>query len=109
MNPTLIPRAAAALLLCAVSVSCGDDPELVRKREEQKAEIRKLEGELAILKERMEQAPPDRSAEVARLKEEAASSEGRIVALEREVDGLEKKKSAIEREFESYRRKYVVR
>lgn len=109
MNLPLFPRAAAAFLLCVVSSSCGDDPELVRKREEQKAEIRKLEGELSILKERLEQAPPDRSSELLRLKEEASASEGRIAALESEVEGLEKKKSALEREFESYRRKYVVR
>jgi predicted nucleic acid-binding Zn-ribbon protein len=109
MNPTLFPRTAAAFLLCALSTSCGDDPELVRKREAQKAEIRKLEGELSILKERLEQAPPDRGAELLRLKEEAVASEGRIVALESEVEGLEKKKRALEREFESYRRKYVVR
>jgi hypothetical protein len=41
MNPIPILRAAAALLLGFASVSCSDDPELVRKRDEQKAEIRK--------------------------------------------------------------------
>lgn len=109
MTPTFLPRAAAALLIAAASVSCSDDPELVRKRDEQKAEIRKLEGELAILQERMEQAPPDRSADLARLKEDAVKNKEQIEALETEIADLEKRKAAIEAQHESYRRKYVVR
>lgn len=109
MNPTPILRAAAALLLGFASVSCSDDPELVRKRDEQKAEIRKLEGELAILQERMEQAPPDRSADLARLKEDAAKNKEEIEDLETEIADLEKRKAATEAEHEAYRRKYVVR
>jgi len=109
MNPTSFLRAAAALALAAASVSCGDDPELVRQRDEQKAEIRKLEGELAILQERMEQAPPDRGADLARLKEEASRNQQEIEVLETEVAELEKRKAEIDAGHQAYRRKYVVR
>lgn len=109
MNPTSLPRAAAALLLTVASVSCGDDPELVRQRDEQKAEIRKLEGELAILQERMEQAPPDRGADLQRMKEEASQNQREIEALESEIAELEKRKAEIDAGHQAYRRKYVVR
>lgn len=109
MNFAILPRALAATSLCVFFVACGDDPELIRKRDEQSAAIIKLEGELAILKEQIKQAPPDRSAEVARLKAEGTKNEEKIAELEEEVDTLEKKKKAIEQQAASYRRKYVIR
>lgn len=108
MNPTSFQR-AAALLLAVASVSCGDDPELVRQRDEQKAEIRKLEGELAILQERIEQAPPDRGTDLLRLKEEALQNQQKIEALETEIAELEKRKVKIDADHQAYRRKYPVR
>ena len=102
-------RPAAALALCAFFSSCGDDPALVLKRDQQRAEITKLQSELAILQERMEQIPPDRSAEVAQLKQDAEANRGQIAELETEVAALEKEKAEIEKQHEAYRRKYVVR
>ncbi|MCU0796934.1 MAG: hypothetical protein MUF31_13485 [Akkermansiaceae bacterium] len=98
---------AAALSL--VLASCGDDPELVRKREEQRAELRKLRSELDVLDERLKNAPKDRSADLAKLEEETAAREEKISALETEVAALEAKKKELEAEFEDYRRKYPIR
>lgn len=111
MNPlqfrSLWPTAALALCFCFAS--CSDDPELVRQREEQKVEISKLEGELAILEEKLEQVPKDRSEEVAVLKTEAETNRAQVAELEAEIESLERKKEDIEKQHEAYRRKYVVR
>ena len=96
-------------LACLLATSCGDDPELVRKREEQRAEIRRLRSELDVLDERLKNAPEDRSADLAKLEKETAEREARITALETEVAGLEERKKALEEEFEAYRRKYPLR
>jgi septal ring factor EnvC (AmiA/AmiB activator) len=102
-------RPAALALVCLSFSSCGDDPELVRKREEQKAEIRLLDGELKILQERISNIPPDRSAEISRLKTESESQQAQVAALEQEIESLQKQKAQIEKDHEAYRRKYVAR
>jgi predicted nucleic acid-binding Zn-ribbon protein len=89
--------------------SCGDDPALVKQREEQKLAISKLEGELALLAVQLENAPPDRSAELAQLKLDAEANRAQIEDLEAEIDTLEREKTAIEKEHAAYRRKYVTR
>ena len=111
MNPFTdrLLRPAGALALCLAFVSCSDDPELVRQREEQKVEISKLEGELAILDEKLEQVPPDRSAEVTQLKQDAETNRSQVAELEAEIEALERQKADIEKQHETYRRKYVVR
>ncbi|WP_193210502.1 hypothetical protein [Luteolibacter marinus] len=110
MNPCIsrYVRPLGAALLCLAVSSCGDDPALVSKREQQRAEIAKLEGELAILQERMEQMPRDRSDEVRELKAKAGENQKEIASLEEEIADLEQEKARIEREHEAYRRKYVA-
>jgi chromosome segregation ATPase len=82
---------------------------LVRQREEQKVEISKLEGELAILDEKLEQVPKDRSSEVAQLKQDAETNRADVAGLEAEIESLERQKADLEKQHEAYRRKYVVR
>jgi hypothetical protein len=106
---TQVLRASALLLACLAVSSCGDDPELVRKREEQKAEIRLLDGELKILQEKIAQLPPDRTTEIAKMKQDAELQQEEISKLEEEVVSLQKQKAQIEKDHEAYRRKYVVR
>jgi peptidoglycan hydrolase CwlO-like protein len=89
--------------------SCGDDPELVRKREEQRTEIRKLEGDLSLLQEQLKDAPKDRSSELEELKERIESERAQITQLEKEVADLETEKRELDREFEAYKQKYRVR
>jgi predicted nucleic acid-binding Zn-ribbon protein len=96
---------ALAFLLC----SCGDDPVLVKQRDEQKLAISKLEGELSMLAVQLENAPPDRSAELAQLKLDAEANRAQIEELEAAIDALEREKSAIEKEHAAFRRKYVTR
>jgi len=106
---TRVLHAAALLSACFSFSSCGDDPALVRKREEQKTEIRLLDGELKILQEKIASLPPDRTTEVAKLKQDSELQQEQIATLETEIEGLRKKKTEIEKEHEAYRRKYVVR
>jgi septal ring factor EnvC (AmiA/AmiB activator) len=101
-------RPAAALLLCLSFSSCGDDPELVRKREEQKAEIRRLDGELKVLQEKISQIPADKTTELSKLKQDAELQKDEISSLEDEIQLLQTKKAEIEKAHEAYKRKYVV-
>ncbi len=102
-------RPAGVLAVCLALASCGDDPEMVLKREQQRTEISKLESELSILQEKMDQLPPDRSTEVAQLKVDAEANRSQITALESEIETLERQKSQIEKDHAAYRQKYVVR
>lgn len=102
-------RPAAALLLCFSVSSCGDDPELVRKREEQKTEIRRLDSELKVLQEKIAQIPRDKTAELSELKGSADKQKEEIATLETEIEDLLAKKAQIEKDHEAYKRKYVVR
>ncbi|MEP4078960.1 hypothetical protein [Haloferula sp.] len=100
---------AIAILSSLLAASCGDDPELVRKRDQQRAEIRKLEGELSILKEQLKDAPKDRSAELKELQGKVKSEREQIATLEKEVADLESQRRKLDREFEDYRQTYPVR
>lgn len=102
-------RCMAGLAICVALNSCSDNPELVRKRDEQRAEISKLNGELSVLQERMEQIQPDRSAKIEELKQKAEENRNQITALEAEVEALGKEKADVEKQHQTYRRKYAVK
>ena len=106
---TSLARPVALCLACLSFSSCGDDPELVRKRHEQETEIRELNGELKILQERISQLPADRSSEIAALKKTSEEQQAQIATLEADIDRLQKDKAKIEKDHEAYRRKYIVR
>ncbi len=97
---------AASLILS----SCGgEDPKLVKRHGEQQAEIARLNGELALLQERLKNLPPDQSNELSKtvevsekLEEERSRLEGEVVVLEAEHKELVEK-------FEDYKRKYAIR
>ena len=101
-------RCAAALAIGITLSSCGDDPELVRQRDMQRAEISKLQGELSILQEKMEQIPPDRSGQIEELKQKAEENRTQIATLEAEVEALQKQKADVEKQHQAYRRKYIA-
>jgi FtsZ-binding cell division protein ZapB len=102
-------RCVVALALCVALSSCGDDPELVKKREQLKAETSKLNGELSILKERLESMPKDKAVDIDKLKEQAENNRTQIASLESEVEALGKEKADIEKQHQAYKRKYVVK
>jgi outer membrane murein-binding lipoprotein Lpp len=101
-------RPAALALACMFVASCGDKPELVAKKEQQIAEIRKLDGELSILQDKLNQMPPDRTAELVKLKQESAANKEAISGLEAEVAALKAKKEGLEDDLKAYRSKYVI-
>jgi Tfp pilus assembly protein PilN len=93
------------LSLCA----CKDNPELVRKREEQRTEIKRLEGELSVLEEKLKDIPPDRTKELILAKGEADAQTVEIEKLEQEVTVLDARKKELETRFSEYRRKYPLK
>lgn len=97
----------ACFLLLACS--CKENPELVRKREEQRAEIKRLQGELAVVEEKLKDIPPDRTKELVIAKGEADAQASEIETLEKEVATLDAKKKELEAKFADYRRKYPVK
>lgn len=98
--------AVVAALFCA---SCSDDPKLVEKREQQKAEISRLKGELAMIEEQLKSLPPDVSADLAEAKQLSEKQSAEVAALETEVAALDTRKRALQKEFEAYQSKYRVR
>jgi hypothetical protein len=100
------PLAVIFALSCA---SCGDDPKLVAKRDEQKAEIARLKGELALIDEKLKSLPPDVTTELAVAKELSAKQSSEVAVLEAEVAGLEARKRSLQGEFDAYKLKYQVK
>lgn len=97
------------LVLCAFTLSaCKDDPALVKKREEQKAEIARLEGEMNILSEKINALPADRSDELADTKKKVELQNEEMAKLEKEITDLQAKKRGLEDEFAKYQRQYPV-
>jgi septal ring factor EnvC (AmiA/AmiB activator) len=107
--PTPLSRFAFAIAACVSLVSCGDDPALVEKREQQRTEIARLRGEVTLIEEKLKNLPPDRSAELAEAQRQAAEQKAELARLEKEIAELEERKRATEAEFQEYRRKYVIR
>lgn len=98
---------AVALLPLAVT-SCKDDPELVRKREEQKTEIKRLQSEIALLDEKLKDTPPDRTRELEAARKQVSDQETELAGLEKDVLDLESRKRQLEAEYSSYKAKYLL-
>jgi hypothetical protein len=97
------------LPLFALALGSCKDPALVRKREEQQTEIKRLEGEIALIQEKLKDLPPDRGAELAEARKTHEAQSQEIARLEQEVSGLETRKRQLEREFAQYRVKYPLK
>ena len=98
----------AALCVIAFS-SCSEDPKLVEKREQQKAEITRLKGEIALIDEKLKSLPADVSSEFAEAKQVAEKQSAEVERLEAEVASLDARKNSIQKEFDAYRLKYQVK
>ncbi len=86
-----------------------DDPVLLRKNQEQKAEIKRLESELAVLEEKLKNAPPDHGEDLAAARKEAENQASEIANLEKEVSGLQERKKVLESELNRYRDSHPVK
>lgn len=103
------PLQLLAMLGAVALVSCGDDPEMVTKREKQKAEIARLSGELTLAQEKLKNMPPDVSADLEKAKQEAEKQSTEIATLEKEISDLQTRKRALQTEFDNYRAKYQTK
>lgn len=98
-----------AVIFALSCVSCGDDPKLVVKRDQQKAEIAKLKGELALIEEKLKNLPPDVTVQLAEARQLSAKQSAEVASLESEVAGLEARKRSLQSEFETYKNKYQLK
>lgn len=105
LRPPLLAIVAIALF-CP---SCHDDPQLVEKREKQKAEIVRLNGELALIEEKLKNLPPDVSEQLPEAKAISEKQSAEIASLQSEVASLDARKRALQAEFDAYRVKYQVK
>lgn len=103
------PLLPLALITPLLLLSCGDDPELVKKRSQQEAEIANLKGDIALMKERLKNLPPDKSEELAASQKNTALLEAKRQKLAAEVAELQNKRDQIKMEYDAYRRKYAVK
>jgi chromosome segregation ATPase len=102
-------RRIALLTSCLFVISCGEDPELVRKHGEQEAEMAKLKGEITLLEERLKYLPPDQSSDLATAERESLKLEAEHKQLEAEVEKLKAEQDELKKQYEDYKRKYAVR
>jgi SMC interacting uncharacterized protein involved in chromosome segregation len=101
-------RNLSLIILSLILVSCGDDPELGKKREQQRQEIERLKGEIAIKEEMINSLPPDRTRELQAAQEKAEIQTKEVEKMEEEIASLERKKRLLEKEVEDYKKKYPV-
>lgn len=101
--------ASLSLGLLIVGACTKADPELVRKRGEQKATIERLRGELSLLEQKMENPPRDASPELEKLRTEISETEERIQRTEAQISELEKDHRELEQELEQYKKDYPLR
>lgn len=100
------PVTIAVLLGALALASCGDPPELVARSEQQKAEIAKLRGEIALLEEKLRSLPADVSTQLDQAKKKEAAQKEEIEQLETEIADLQARKRELGKEFDVYRAKY---
>ena len=100
---------ALIILLSLCCFSCTEDPKLVEKREQQKAEISRLKGELALIEEKLKSIPPDVTEQLAEARVLTEKQTAEAAQLETEVAALEARKTALKSEFEAYQAKYQLK
>lgn len=105
------PSTAALISIVSVLVatSCKEDPKLVAKREQQKTEIVRLTGELALLEEKLESLPEDVSPQLAKAEDLLKEQTEELAELEAETAELAAKRDALQKEFDAYRAKYPAK
>jgi len=109
MTPRFLALGAIAGLSLTFNSCNKEDPELVRKRDEQRTEIKRLEGEISVLDEKLKDVPPDHTQELTEAKAQAQTQATEVARLEKDVAALEDQKRTLEKTFSDYRHKYPVK
>jgi septal ring factor EnvC (AmiA/AmiB activator) len=104
--PFALTLPALVAMLCC---SCGDDPKMVEKRNQQQAEITRLKGEIALIEEKLKSMPPDVGEDLEAARKRTTEQTATLADMEKEIAGLEARKRAIQTEFDSYRAKYQLK
>lgn len=86
--------------------SCNEDPELVRKSEQQKFEIAKLKSEISLIEARLEDLPADLQAQIDQAAKNEKKQTAEIDRLEDEVAKLTQGNRELRKQFEAYQLKY---
>jgi septal ring factor EnvC (AmiA/AmiB activator) len=94
-----------ALLLCT---SCKNDAELDAKRQHQEAEIVRLQGEIALVKEKLGNMPSDKTSHLLTAESQLKDLAMEANRLEADVAELQQRKADLEKEFAKYKRKYPL-
>jgi chromosome segregation ATPase len=97
------------VFIALACVSCEDDPKLVEQRGKQRAEIARLNLELAVIEEKLKNIPPDMSVELEKVGKEAETQTAEVARLEAEVAELAARKRSLQSEFDAYRAKYQIK
>lgn len=96
------------VLIAAVLCSCGDDPEKVNKRKLQDAQIADLNAQIESLQLKLQNAPPDKSAELNKALAEQKKLEEEIADFEKQIADLDARKRDLAQDLEAYKKKYSV-
>ena len=107
MRPASI-SCSLAILMSFVCTSCGDDPNLAKKREMQKAEISRLKADLAVIDEMHKNLPPDVTKDLAEVKQLAATQSAEVTGLKSELAEMEARKKSVKSELETFQTKFRI-
>lgn len=109
INAKMKPRISHILLLSLIALtSCGGDPQLVKKRQEQNHEIARLEGELEMLQENLRRFPADCTTELDQMKETVKKQIEELEELENQMQQMEQKTRKAQEELERYQKNYPI-
>lgn len=101
------------LAVILITFSCGsckkDDPELVKKSENQKSEISHLKLEILVAEEKLKETPADVSEDLKQAKKEKENQMAEIARLEKSITDIASRKSLLQKQIDSYRSKYQLK
>ncbi len=110
MKPALSTFCLTAICTAGfMAASCKEDPQLVEKREQQKTEIVRLKGELALLDEKLKVIPEDLTPQLAEAEKQLKEQTAEITKLEAETAELDARKRELQKAFDEYRAKYPAK
>ncbi len=102
------PSKGAWIILFFACASCSDDPELVAKRELQRTEIARLQGEVALAEERLRNMPEDKGEDLKAAEKQLNELASEANKLEAKIAELQQRKTDLEARIAQYKVKYPL-